>query len=329
MRQAASERAVVHASSGPRPPVAILGWMASLADPTRLRLLSLLEQQELGVVDLCHVVQMPQSTVSRHLKVLLDEGWVTSRAQGTARLYRLTPGELEPPARRLWLLAREQTETWPSVRQDRLRLEQRRSERRSGAESFFAGAAGRWDELRAQLYGRGFTQAALVALLPREWVVADLGCGTGTALAALAPQVERVIGVDQSAAMLRAARRRTEGLTNVELRRGPLQALPIEDAAVDAALMVLALTYVDEPARALREAARIVRPGGRTVVLDLLRHDRDDFRRQMGQLNLGFEAEELRAQMAGAGLDAATCRVLPPEAGAKGPALVLASGVRR
>jgi len=313
----------------PRQPDSLLGWMASLADPTRLRLLSLLEQQELGVVDLCHVVQMPQSTVSRHLKVLLDEGWVTSRPQGTARLYRLTPGDLEPPARRLWLLAREQTEAWPAVRQDRLRLERRRSKRRSGAESFFAGAAGRWDELRAQLYGRGFTQAALLALLPREWVVADLGCGTGPVLAALAPQVERVIGVDQSAAMLRAARRRTEGFANVELRRGPLHALPLEDSGVDAVLMVLALTYVDEPARAVLEMARVLRPGGRAVVLDLLRHDRDDFRRQMGQHSLGFEADELREHLARAGLEEASCRVLPPEGEARGPALLLASGARR
>jgi len=313
--------------SSARQPEALLGWMASLADPTRLRLLCLLEQQELGVVDLCQVLQMPQSTVSRHLKVLLDEGWVSTRAQGTARLYRLTPGELDAPARRLWLLAREQTETWPAVRQDRLRLERRRTDRRSGAESFFAGAAGKWDELRAQLYGRGFTQAALLALLPPGWVVADLGCGTGPVVAALAPHVRRVVGVDQSAAMLKAARRRTEGLANVELRRGSLQALPIEDGSVDAALTVLALTYVEDPARAVAEMARVLRPSGRAVVVDLLRHDREDFRRQMGQQGMGFESDELAGLLAQAGIQDVSCRVLPPEPEAKGPALVLATGM--
>jgi ubiquinone/menaquinone biosynthesis C-methylase UbiE len=316
-------------SASAQSPEALLGWMASLADPTRLRLLALLEQNELGVVDLCQVLQMPQSTVSRHLKVLLDEGWVSSRAQATARLYRMTPGELDPAARRLWLLAREQSETWPSVRQDRLRLERRRTDRRSNAQSFFAGAAGKWDELRAQLYGREFTQAALIALLPRSWVVADLGCGSGTVLAALAPHVRRVIGVDQSAAMLRAARRRTEALGSVELRRGSLEAVPVEDGSVDAALMILALTYVEDASRAVSEMARVLRSPGRAVVVDLLRHDREDFRRQMGQQGMGFEVEELAGLLERAGLEEVAARVLPPEPQAKGPALVLASGTRR
>jgi ArsR family transcriptional regulator len=309
-------------------PEALLGWMTSLADPTRLRLLRLLERRELGVADLCHALGLPQSTVSRHLKVLADEGWVDGRAQGTTRLYRSTAGEGDPGARRLWLLAREQTERWPAVEHDRLRLDRRLAGREPGAASFFAGAAGKWDELRAQLYGHGFTQAALLSLLPPRAVIADLGCGTGQAAALLAPYVSRVVGVDQSAAMLKAAQRRTKGLPNVELRRGELTALPVDDASVDGALLVLALTYVEDAARALREMARVLKPGGRGVVVDLLRHDRDDFRRQMGQLGLGFDADELEGLMAGAGLTAVTVRAVPPEEGAKGPALILAAGAR-
>src|SRR5262245_21954708 len=132
-------------------PEALLGWMTSLADPTRLRILRLLERRELGVADLCHALNLPQSTVSRHLKVLADEGWVDARAEGTTRLYRSMAAEADPGARKLWLLARDQTDAWPAIEQDRLRLDRRLAGREPGAATFFAGAAGKWDELRAQL----------------------------------------------------------------------------------------------------------------------------------------------------------------------------------
>src|SRR5205809_7677905 len=102
-----------------RHPERLVGWMESLADRTRLRLLRLLERHELGVVELCDVLQLPQSTVSRHLKVLTDDGWTCSRRQSTTHLYRTILDELDPPQRRLWLLAREQTEGWPQIAQDR------------------------------------------------------------------------------------------------------------------------------------------------------------------------------------------------------------------
>src|SRR4051794_21541048 len=190
----------------PAQPDALLGWMECLADPTRLRLLRLLERHELGVVELCDILQLPQSTVSRHLKVLADQGWVRSRAQGTANFYRMVPNELDPPARRLWALAREQTDHWATVRQDELRLQRRLSDRETDSQAFFAGAAAQWDKLRVELYGHTFSRSALAALLPADWTVADLGCGTGHLVAELAPCVQQVIGVDNSAAMLKAAK---------------------------------------------------------------------------------------------------------------------------
>ena len=307
-------------------PEALLAWMGSLSDATRLRLLHLLERHELGVVELCDVLQMPQSTVSRHLKVLGDEGWLDSRAQGTNRLYRM--GEGAAAARRLWLLAREQTAAWPQVEHDRLRLTRRLSEREPAAQAFFAGAAGKWDKLRRELYGEAFGRAALLALLPADWTIADLGCGTGQQAAALAPFVKRVFGIDQSAAMLKAARKRTAGLQNVELKQGSLEAVPLEDGAVDGALLVLALTYVSDPQRALVEMARVVRAGGRGVVVDLLRHDREDFRHQMGQQNLGFTRAALEAALETAGLRVDQCRSLTPEPQAKGPALLIAAATK-
>lgn len=310
-----------------RQPDALLSWMAGLSDPTRLRLLRLLERHELGVAELCEVVQLPQSTVSRHLKVLGDEGWVRSRAEGTTRLYRMVEDRDGAP-RRLWAIAREETAGWATVGQDQLRLARRLASRRPAAEAFFAGAAGEWDRLRQELYGGTFTEAALLSLLPPEWDVADLGCGTGQTAAALAPHVRTVVGVDQSAAMLRAARRRTAALANVELRQGSLEALPIEDESVDGVLLILALTYVADPSRALHEAARILRGGGRVVVVDLLRHDRQEFQRQMGQASRGFGPEALAGMLHESGLGRGGVRSLTPEPKAKGPALVLATGTK-
>jgi ArsR family transcriptional regulator len=264
--------------------------------------------------------------VSRHLKVLADQGWVGSRAQATTRLYRMA--ETDAGARRLWLLAKEQMNGWATAAQDQLRLARRLAERQPAAQAFFAGAAGQWDRLRGEMYGSAFTQAALLALLPAEWTVADLGCGTGHAAVALAPFVRRVVGVDQSAAMLKAARKRGAALDNLEWRQGSLEALPLEDESVDAALLLLALTYLAAPQAALGEAVRVLRPGGRLVAVDLLRHDRDEFRRQMGQQSLGFEPDGLEALARRAGFDATTARPLPPEPKAKGPALLLLSALK-
>ena len=309
-------------------PDALLGWMDCLADPTRLRLVRLLERQELGVVELCDVLQLPQSTVSRHLKVLADQQWVRSRRQGTAHIYRTLLDELDPAARRLWLLAREQTENWATVRQDQLRLARRLRERQAESQAFFAGAAAEWDRLRGELYGQGFSQAALLAMLPGDWCVADLGCGTGHLSAQLAPYVKQVIGVDNSPPMLKAAARRVADFDNVDLRRGDLEAVPVDDGCCDAALLVLALSYVPDAPAVLAEMARVLRPGGRAVVVDLLPHDREDFRRQMGQQVLGLDLKDVEQLLTDAGLTAVACRPLPPEPAAKGPALFVATATK-
>jgi ArsR family transcriptional regulator len=317
-------------NSAPLPPVSspLVERLASLADPARLRLLALVEERELGVSELAEILQLPQSTVSRHLKVLSDLGWVVARSERTANFYRMANGELPEGARELWRLSRAELDGWTELAHDRLRLERVLAARRSDARAFFAGVASEWDRLRTELYGDRFTLEAIAALLPADAVVADLACGSGAVTALLAPAVGRVIAVDASPEMLRAARARTKGLANVELRRGDLSELPMDTASCDAALLLLALTHLGEPARAAAELARILRPGGHAVVVDLLRHDRDAFRRQMGQLGNGFEPAELAALLAGAGLADVRCRPLAPEPKAKGPALLLASGVK-
>jgi ArsR family transcriptional regulator len=304
---------------------ALRGWMEQLADPTRLRLLRALERQELSVLELCEVLALPQSTVSRHLKVLAEGGWLVSRREGPQSLHGWGE-EVDAGARRLWLLARAETEAWELLRQDADRLAAVKA-RRDGAQRFFAGAAGAWDRLRVEVYGASVGSAALLALLPPEWTVADLGCGTGAVAAELAPRFARVVAVDQSGEMLRAARRRLAPHRNVEVHEARLEALPLADASCDAALAVLVLCYLEDPAAALREAARILRPGGRLVVVEAARHSDEALRRRMGQRVPGFDAEGLAALLP-AGLEPAVRRTLPPEPGATGPGRVVAAARR-
>jgi ArsR family transcriptional regulator len=309
----------------PAQPTALLGQLDSLADPVRLRLLRLLERHELAVADLCDILQLPQSTVSRHLKILADQKWLRSRREATTHLYHMTLDELDLHAKRLWLLAREQTDAWPTVGQDDLRLMRLLRDKQHESQAFFATAASQWDKLRSELYGESFSFAAALAVLPRDYVIADLGCGTAPLAALLAPHVKQVIAVDNSAAMLTAARLRTGDLANVDLRSGDLGALPIETGSCDAALMVLSLTYVPDVATVLREMARVLKAVGRAIVVDLLPHGRDDFRRQYGQLHLGFGREDFMALLGTCGLEGAMVRALPPDSNTKGPALFLAT----
>jgi ArsR family transcriptional regulator len=305
---------------------ALRGWMEQLADPTRLRVLRALERQELSVLDLCEVLALPQSTASRHLKVLAEGGWLVARREGTQSFHGWAE-QLDPGARRLWLLARAETESWAVLRQDAERLAAVKA-RRDGAQRFFAGAAGAWDKLRAEVYGTSLGMEALLALLPREWTVADLGCGTGAVAEELARRFARVIAVDQSGEMLRAARKRLARARNVEIHEARLEALPLADASCDAALAVLVLSYLEDPAAALREAARILRPGGRLVVVEAVRHADERLRRRMGQRVPGLEEGELAALLPAALTDVVT-RTLPPEPGARGPGLIVASARRR
>jgi ubiquinone/menaquinone biosynthesis C-methylase UbiE len=308
---------------------AILDHLAALADTTRSRILLLLDRHELTVSELCGIVQLPQSTVSRHLKALADAGWIAARAEGTSHLYTMTRDELDGSARRLWLLVREQVGPTPAAAQDQRRLQVALAERRTKSQEFFSSSAGQWDRVRDELFGDRFHLGALAAFAEAEWTVGDLGCGTGTVSAALAPFVARVVAVDGSAAMLQAAKKRLQGFDNIDLRRGELESLPIDDARLDAATLMLVLHHVPEPERALAEASRVLKPGGRVVLVDMLPHDRESYRQQMGHVWLGFSDEHVRRLLAGTGFEEVRIVSLPPDAKAKGPGLFVATARRK
>jgi SAM-dependent methyltransferase len=305
-----------------------LDRLTALADPTRSRLLLLLDRHDLTVGELCSAVQLPQSTVSRHLKTLADEGWVTARAEGTSRRYAMPGSLLDPGARRLWHVVRDQVSATPSARHDLARAEQVLHERRTTSQAFFSARASQWDRVRSELYGAGADLAPLGALLDPAWTVGDLGCGTGTTSAALAPFVARVIAVDESSAMLAAARKRLGSHDNVELQSGRLEDLPIEDGALDAGVLSLVLHFVVEPVVVLREAARVLGPGGRLLIVDMLPHEREEYRATMGHVWLGFDEAQLASWLADAGFGAPRIVPLPPDAQAKGPGLFTARAVR-
>ncbi len=307
---------------------ALLSWMSALSDATRARTLRLVERHELTVADLCAVLQAPQSTVSRHLKVLADEGWVEARPEGTSRLYRMPKEDLAAPAKRLWALVREETAALTATAQDDQRLESVLAQRRRPSEEFFRSAAGEWNRMREEMFGHRFDLLALAALLDPDWTVADLGCGTGELAANLAPFVRHVIGVDSSSEMLHAARTRLGSMHHVELRSGQLEALPVDDQSVDAATAFLVLHHLPDPLAVLRETTRILKPGGRLLLVDMQEHDRNEYRSQMGHVWLGFTPEQLSGWFEEAGLHNLRIHPIPPDPSAKGPSLFAAVAQR-
>mgnify|MGYP006275444995 CR=1 FL=1 len=307
---------------------AILSRMNALADPTRARALRVLERHELTVAELCDVLQLPQSTTSRHLKVLADEGWVVSRREGTAALYRMMLDDLEPAARRLWLLVREQLADSAAAAQDDRRTQRVLADRQSRSQQFFSSEAGQWDRHRRELFGNRFDLLAVPGLLDHRWTIADLGCGSGELAATLAPFVKAVIGIDASAAMIKAARDHLRRHENVQLKRGDLGSVPLDDASVDAATIVLVLHHLAQPAEALREAGRVLRPGGKLLIVDMLPHAHREYQQMMGHVWMGFSQEQLEPWLADAGLGDLRFVALPTEAQAKGPALFAASAGR-
>jgi ubiquinone/menaquinone biosynthesis C-methylase UbiE/DNA-binding transcriptional ArsR family regulator len=302
--------------------------MTALADPTRSRLLLALERNELTVNELRSILQLPQSTISRHLKMLSAEGWVEARAAGTSRHYRIASDSLDPASRRLWHIVRDEIIHSSAAEHDARRTQAVLAERSTRSQQFFSTSAGQWDKMRLELFGRR-ADVALLGLLDESWTVADLGCGTGAISQSLAPFVERVIAVDESSAMLAAAKKRLHGLANVDIRNGRLEALPLDDAEIDVALLFLVLHYAVEPARVISEAVRVLKPGGRLLVLDMMPHDRQDLRLTMGHLWQGFDRASVADWMEAAGLDSFRYSELPADPEAKGPSLFAASGKRR
>jgi ArsR family transcriptional regulator len=261
--------------------------------------------------------------VSRHLKVLVEHGWLSARRDGTSHFYRLDLEAQAEAARGLWEASREAARELAEASGDAGRIDLVLAARRGASKAFFASGAVAWDALRDEWFGRSFEANALLALLDPGLAVADLASGSGRVAEVLAPHVGTVIAIDESLAMLEAARERTRALGNVEVRHGALEALPLGDRSVDAATLFLALHHLAEPEAALVEVRRVLRPGGRLLLVDMLPHDREELRTHFGHVWLGFDRDRIARLTAAAGLDLVAFSTLSTNS-ATGPNLFVA-----
>ena len=269
----------------------IIKQFKALSDPTRLRLLFILEHFELNVNEIVSVVNMVQSGVSRHLKILLEAGLLVSRKDGSFIYYTTCKNGYN---RKLIVLACRQLENDPALQDDIARTQQCIMLRKNRSRRFFRTAAPRWDRLKKRVLGDFNPNPVFERHLHKSSIIADLGCGTGEMLSGLIGREKKtLIGVDASPEMLEQARLRLPESPNLELRIGELEHLPMREQEADAALMSMVLYHVSEPEKALREVYRVLRPGGVFLLADFLKHNQEQIKDIIGGVWLGFTRQQI------------------------------------
>ena len=268
-----------------------------------MRILALLEREELAVQELMGVLGMAQSRVSRHLAILREAGLLRDRRDGTFVYYRF-PTPADGVWRDAWQLAGSAWRDDPSSKRDAAALTQALAERADRTRSWFDSVGPEWDALRKVFNDDALRAHAITRLVPPGLRVCDVGTGTGILALELAHLGVDVVAVDRSQAMLDAAQAKLQAadVQGVELRRGDAADLPLEEASVDAAFAHMVLHYLPSPAEALAEMGRVVKPGGLVVVVDFEEHDREWMREDLGVQWLGFPLAQVRRWFADAGL---------------------------
>ena len=288
--------------------------LRAAGEPSRLRILALLAREELAVLELCRVLDQSQPRVSRHLKLLAEAGLVERFPDGAWVFYRLTHGGAAD-ALVAELLSRIDPAD-PVLRRDAERLQAVWAERADAAGEYFARNAARWDEIRSLYVSDADVEDAILnAAGPGPFRrLVDLGSGTGRMLTLLGPHAQAALGLDLSQQMLNLARNRvTEaGLAGCELRHGDIFATRLPDESADLVVVHQVLHYLADPAAAVKEAARIVAPGGKLIIADFAPHRLEFLREQHQHRRLGFPEPEMARWLAEAGLGALTVAALPP-----------------
>jgi ubiquinone/menaquinone biosynthesis C-methylase UbiE/DNA-binding transcriptional ArsR family regulator len=300
--------------SAPLPFEQLNAALRGAAEPTRLRILALLAEAELTVSEVTEILRQSQPRISRHLKLLSEAGLVERFREGSWAFFRLAEGGAAELARTL--IGRLDPGD-PTPARDRDRLSAVRAARAATAQAYFRAHAGEWDRIRQLHIAEAAVEEAIVATLKDRPFrsLLDLGTGTGRMLELFGPQIERGLGIDLSLAMLSIARSRLDraGLRHCTVRQGDIYDLAVPKDAFDIVLIHQVLHYLDDGAGAIREAARVLRPGGRLLVVDFAPHDLEFLRDEHAHRRLGFTPEAVAQWMSAAGLDVAAQRNLPPE----------------
>jgi SAM-dependent methyltransferase len=295
-----------------------LSALAALSEPTRLRLAALLAETELTVTELTTILGQSQPRISRHLKLMVEAQLIERHREGAWAFFRTSDAAA---AKLIGQTLGTIDDADPTLSADRARLDEVRAERARAADGYFARHAGDWDRLRAlHAPEHDVEQALLAAIGPGPFrAFLDLGTGTGRVLSLMADRAQRCVGVDLSPSMLAVARANIEraGHRNVQLRHGDIYALPVERDGYDVVVIHQVLHYLDDPARAVREAARVLRPGGKLLVVDFAPHELEFLRAEHAHRRLGFADEESAGLLGDAGLGEASARHVRGAADAK------------
>lgn len=276
---------------------------ASLADPTRLRILLLVRDMDLAMGELADILDQSQPRVSRHVRILAEAGLVQRRKEGAWVFVRLGEGF---PRDELFRLIERLADGTDPIAAERHRLAQVRAERQRAIDDWFEAHAGEWDLLR-RLGGQdeAVEQAMLAAARkPRVGRLLDIGTGTGRILELLGPEAEMAAGIDRSPEMLRIARGKLAagGHQSADLRQADMRLLPFADGSFDTVTMHHVLHFADDPVAVLAEAARMVSPAGKLLIADYAAHGREELRERFQHVRLGFEDEVLIEALSAAGL---------------------------
>jgi ubiquinone/menaquinone biosynthesis C-methylase UbiE len=305
--------------------------LKAMAEPTRLRVLALLAHGELNVKDLTRVLGQSQPRISRHLKLLAEAGLVERAPEGSWVYFRRSEQRLGNDIASLVLGAVDASD--PVLLRDRARAEALRAEREAAAQAYFQAHAKEWDSIRALHIAEANVEAAIAAALSAEPcnLLIDLGTGTGRMLELLGAQYRRGLGIDRSPAMLAYARAKLERakLAHAQVRQGDIYDLPLGDAVADAVVMHQVMHFLGDPTQAIREAARVLLPGGRLLIVDFAPHELEYLRDQFAHERLGFSDAQVAQWLTESGLELLQRRDLLPASDAPGDTLTVSIWLAR